>query len=79
MASYTSSFGGTKRESPMDMLLQLEDVLRIAGFGRSKLHMKIKEGTFPVPVKTGSRTRVWREQDIRDWIKNLPTFKQKKA
>jgi predicted DNA-binding transcriptional regulator AlpA len=63
----------------MDLLLSVEDVLRVAGFGRTKLHLKIQDGTFPPPVQTGSRQRLWREQDIRDWIENLPTFEPKKA
>jgi prophage regulatory protein len=60
----------------MNMLLTVDEVLRVVGFGRSKLHMKIKDGTFPAPVQTGSRQRVWHEQDIVSWIDNLPSTKK---
>lgn len=36
--------------------------------GRTSLWRKVKNGTFPKPVKLGPMTTAWRAEDIRTWI-----------
>jgi prophage regulatory protein len=43
-------------------------VLALAGFGSTKLHYAVKEGSFPAPIKLGPRMVAWRAEDIRSWI-----------
>lgn len=38
----------------------------------ASIYNDIKKGVFPPPVKIGSRTSRWREEDINEWIANLP-------
>jgi predicted DNA-binding transcriptional regulator AlpA len=40
----------------------------IVPVGRSSIWRRIKEGTFPQPVKLGPMTTAWRVEDIRAWI-----------
>ena len=36
--------------------------------GKSTLWAWVKAGKFPVPVKLGPRTTVWRVADVRSWL-----------
>jgi prophage regulatory protein len=47
--------------------LRLSEVVGSVGFGRSCIYAKIKEGTFPAPIKIGPRVAVWSEAQIRAW------------
>ena len=44
------------------------DKTPILPFSRSTLYAKIKEGTFPAPVKLGERMSAFTAQSVRDWI-----------
>ena len=37
-------------------------------FSPATLWRKVKDGTFPKPVKLGPRITAWKVEDIRDWI-----------
>jgi prophage regulatory protein len=54
-------------------LLRCPSVTHVTGLGRSTIYKKMKEGTFPRPLKISVRHVAWREQDILDWIAELPT------
>ncbi len=38
-------------------------------FSGPTLWRKVKEGTFPKPVKFSSRVTAWRVGDVREWLK----------
>lgn len=38
-----------------------------APFARSTMWRKVKDGTFPAPIKLSERVTVWRVQDLLDW------------
>lgn len=40
---------------------------RITPFGRSTLWRKVREGSFPKPLKISPRVVAWRESDILAW------------
>lgn len=40
-------------------------------FSPATLWRKVKDGTFPQPVKLGPRITAWKVEDIRDWIERL--------
>lgn len=36
------------------------------------IYRKIKEGTFPQPIRVGKRRVAWRSQDVDAWERTLP-------
>lgn len=53
-----------------ERLLRLPEVLERVGMSRSPLYVRIKDKTFPAPVKNG-RMSLWPESVIDQYIKNL--------
>ncbi len=51
-----------------DSLLRVNTVIQRVGPGRSTIYKKVKEGTFPAPVKLSERAVAWRESEINAWI-----------
>lgn len=54
-------------EKPVDVLLQLPEVCRQAGFGKTAIYRMMKEGTFPEPIKIGPASR-WSQIEVQAWI-----------
>lgn len=54
-------------EKQVDMLLQLPEVCRQAGFGKTAIYRMMKEGTFPEPIKIGPASR-WSQIEVQAWI-----------
>ncbi|MYH02253.1 MAG: AlpA family phage regulatory protein [Nitrospira sp. SB0675_bin_23] len=55
-----------------DVLLTRLEVERRTGLSRSTLYRKMREGTFPVPLKVSERAVRWRDSDIRAYVDSLP-------
>ncbi len=55
-----------------DMLLTRREVERLTGLSRSTIYRKMREGTFPVPLKVSERAVRWRESDIRAYVDSRP-------
>jgi prophage regulatory protein len=53
-------------------LLRKPAVLDRVLFSPSTLHRKIKDGSFPSPVKVGERVVAWRKADLIAWEESLP-------
>lgn len=53
-------------------LLRLPAVIEITGLKKSSIYIGAKKGTFPKPVKLGSRAVAWRSAEIEKWIHDLP-------
>jgi len=51
-----------------NQILRRPEVERITGLGRSTIYDWMSKGTFPKPVKLGSRAVGWRERDIAAWL-----------
>jgi prophage regulatory protein len=51
-----------------ERLLRCSEVLQRVGIGRSAMYARIKNGTFPRPVPTGSNSVAWVESEIDQWI-----------
>ena len=46
---------------------------QIAGllpFSRATLWRRVKDGTFPAPIKLSERTTAWSTADLRKWLAN---------
>ena len=55
-----------------DVLLTRPEVERRTGLSRSTLYRKMREGTFPVPLKVSERVVRWRDSDIRAYVDSRP-------
>ncbi len=40
-------------------------------FSPATLWRKVKDGTFPAPVKLSERVTAWRVEDVRAWMQSL--------
>jgi predicted DNA-binding transcriptional regulator AlpA len=47
---------------------QAQLIPAIVPFSSATLWRKVKNGTFPAPVKLSSRVTAWEASKIRDWI-----------
>ena len=52
----------------IDRMLRRKEVEAITGRGRSAIYEGMAAGTFPKPVKIGTRAVAWPESVIRGWI-----------
>ena len=54
-----------------ERLLNRQQVEELTGYSCSSLYRKIREGSFPLPLKTGARAVRWRQSDINQWQADL--------
>lgn len=59
-----------------DALLTVKTVMAQTGLGRSTIHNKVKDGTFPAPIKLSARCVRWHSEAIQQWIQALATSAQ---
>ncbi|MCB9973560.1 MAG: AlpA family phage regulatory protein [Rhodospirillales bacterium] len=52
-------------------LIGSENQPAILPFSSATLWRKVKDGSFPAPVKLSERVTAWRAEDIRAWMKSL--------
>lgn len=50
-----------------DRIIRLPEVLGMVGMKKTAVYDKIKDGTFPKPLKLG-RMSGWLESDVQAWI-----------
>ena len=55
-----------------DVLLTRREVERRTGLSRSTIYRKMRDGTFPVPLKISERAVRWREREIRAYVDSRP-------
>ena len=53
---------------PQRKILRLRDVETQIGFKRGFIYKYIKEGTFPKPIRIGSRSVGWDSIEIDRWV-----------
>jgi prophage regulatory protein len=52
-------------------LLRLPSVEAQTGLSKSEIYRRIKEGTFPKPLKLGARAVAWPAAQVDAWVKSL--------
>lgn len=62
----------TDHSTNRDFLLTYREVEQRTGLSRSTIYRRVRDGTFPPPVKTGKRAVRWRESAITAWIESRP-------
>jgi prophage regulatory protein len=63
-----NSIPGNVVEKEAICLLRRKAVLDMTGLSRSGLYARIKEHTFPAPVKIGSKSVAWINTEVTHWI-----------
>lgn len=58
-------------QTPGPAFYRLNAILSMVPVGRSTWWRRVKEGTYPQPIKLGPRTTVWRASDIEALIAEL--------
>ena len=53
-------------------LLTRKEVEARCRLGRSTIYRKMRNGTFPLPLKIGMRAVRWHRQEIETWIASRP-------
>jgi prophage regulatory protein len=51
-----------------ESLLRLPQVQNRTGLSRSAIYQRVREGTFPPPIKLGERASAWQETAVALWI-----------
>ena len=49
-------------------VVRRDEVSAITGLARATIYKKVAEGTFPAPLRLGSRAVGWRLADIEAWL-----------
>jgi prophage regulatory protein len=60
----------TESDRTVWAILRRKQVEREVGLSRSTIYQRIKDGTFPVPVKLGLRAVGWRTGDIERFLRD---------
>ena len=58
--------------STADRLLRLSEVQTRTALGRTTIYRKMREGSFPEPLKIGARAVRWPESEIEAWLASRP-------
>lgn len=59
------------QQHSMGSLWRLPTVETQTGLSKSEIYRRIKLGTFPKPLKLGSRAVAWPSTSIESWVKTL--------
>lgn len=62
----------TRRKKFMSKILRIKEVSERTGLSKTVIYSKIKNGTFPQQFKLSTKVVGWLEEEVSDWIMNLP-------
>lgn len=67
-----SAQAGAPAATPQgEALLKIQAVLQRTSLSKSTLYAKIKEGTFPEPVRLGARCSRWKSSELDNWLSHV--------
>ena len=67
----TYNAGISLSEIPLNGFVRAKQILRFFGIGLSTWWLWVKQGRAPQGIRLGSRTTVWRAEDIHDLLEEL--------
>ncbi|EPF2245042.1 helix-turn-helix transcriptional regulator [Citrobacter werkmanii] len=56
------------KKLPVAPLLKIDEVCEIINRHRSRLHVWVREGSFPQPVRRNGRAIGFRRGDVEEWL-----------
>ena len=59
--------------TPMSLLLTAQEVCAATCQARTTLHLAVKRGDFPKPVRVGVKRIAWRLADVQRWVDARPS------
>lgn len=51
-----------------EIFLRLPAVSQKTGIGKTSIYQRVKEGTFPPPIKLGERAVAWVDSEVSEWM-----------
>jgi len=51
-------------------IIDIDEVMKRTGLGRSTVYAYIKESRFPASVKVGDRSAGWVESEVAEWLRD---------
>jgi len=54
--------------TPAIQWLTINNVIEITGFGKSFIYQRIKDGSFPKPLKVCGSSNRWTLEQIQEWM-----------
>jgi prophage regulatory protein len=67
---FPAGYNMTESNRTAWVILRRKQVEREVGLSRSTIYQRIKDGTFPVPIKLGLRAVGWRAGDIERFLRD---------
>jgi len=55
----------------MDKFYRIAEVTSLVGVSEPTIWRRVKDGSFPAPVRVSKRAVAWRQSDLREWADNL--------
>ena len=55
----------------LDTMRRLPFVMDFTGYSKPSIYRKIKDGSFPAPLKMGSRAVAWKQSALVEWQDSL--------
>ena len=52
-------------------IMRISEVMYLTKLSKPTVYRRVKDGTFPHPVKLGVRATGWKSTDIQKWIDEL--------
>ncbi len=52
-------------------IVRMDEVSKLTGLARATIYKKVKDGSFPPPIRLGARAVGWRMSDIVTWLEAL--------
>jgi prophage regulatory protein len=62
--------------SNTNQLLRIKEVSDFTSIAKSTINLWVTQGKFPRPIVLSPTIKVWRMQQLLDWIESQPTAKQ---
>jgi prophage regulatory protein len=59
-------------DQKMKMFIDMKQLPEIVRLCKSTILSRVKDGTFPAPVRLSARRIAWLESDVMNWINSLP-------
>ena len=53
-------------------ILLVDEVSELTTLSRATIYRKEREGSFPLRIQLGVNRTGWIEEEVHEWIKNLP-------
>ena len=59
-----------KADLPATGFIRLSHLLTLIPISSATVWRRVRDKTFPKPIKLGPRTTAWKAEDVRAWIEN---------